>query len=235
MRIIDKNTDFYDYWQGIYRDDSVVFDRTDSFVLTKDMMCDHLHGRRWNMRDGKWESERSYFVLLQVCHTFWLFLADATVEPEYYRTVDFTAELVTKWQNHNRKRSLIKLDVISFDWSIHWLLCGKHGRWQYDKSRVMSYADTLAQAIDQNNYHIDDSVDKHVIYRGDNIKVEKHIPLLKASGFAGCIDPLDVYLALEEYFSLEKSDMERTESVGITDEDKIGNHGFDLKTSFRGK
>lgn len=235
MRIIDKNTDFYDYWQGIYRDDSVVFDRTDSFILTKDMMCNYLHGRRWNLRERKWESERSFFVLLQVCHTFWLFLVDATAEPEYDRIIDFTAELVIKWQNHNRKRSLIKLDIISFDWSVCRLLYSKLSRWQYDKSRVMDNADALVQAINQDNYRIDSSVDKHIIYRGDNTKVEKHIPLLKASGFAGCIDPLDVYLALEEYFSLSKSDMERTESVGITDEEKIGNHGFDLKTSFRGK
>lgn len=27
MRIIDKNTDFYDFYQNIYRDDSVTFDR----------------------------------------------------------------------------------------------------------------------------------------------------------------------------------------------------------------
>ena len=43
MRIIDKNTDFYDYLQymwGYY--DSSSFDRTDSFLLTKDEFCECL-------------------------------------------------------------------------------------------------------------------------------------------------------------------------------------------------
>ncbi len=31
MRIIDKNTDFYDCCQNMYRDNSLTFDRTDSF------------------------------------------------------------------------------------------------------------------------------------------------------------------------------------------------------------
>ncbi len=52
---------------------------------------------------------------------------------------------------------------------------------------------------------------------------------------AGCINPLDIYLAFDEYFSLEKQAQERTESVGITDKERIENHGFDVKTSFRGK
>lgn len=60
LRIIDKNTDFYDYIQGIYRDDTVVFDRTDSFILSKDMVCSKLH-------------RAPEFLLLQVCNTFWLF------------------------------------------------------------------------------------------------------------------------------------------------------------------
>ena len=65
--------------------------------------------------------------------------------------------------------------------------------------------------------------------------MEKHIPLFKACGIADYIDPLDMFLTFEEYFSLEKSSIEKTESVGLTDIEKVGNHGFDTKTSFRGK
>lgn len=44
MRIIDKNTDFYDYIQYMWGyDDSSYFDRTDSFLLTKEEFCEHLH------------------------------------------------------------------------------------------------------------------------------------------------------------------------------------------------
>ena len=64
---------------------------------------------------------------------------------------------------------------------------------------------------------------------------EKHISLLKSCGLASCIEPLDIYLAFEEYFSTEKTAAERTESAGLTDKERIENHGFDLKESFRGK
>ena len=49
------------------------------------------------------------------------------------------------------------------------------------------------------------------------------------------MDPLAVYLAIEEFFSKEKTAAERIESVGLTDKERIENHGFDAKTSFRGK
>ena len=43
------------------------------------------------------------------------------------------------------------------------------------------------------------------------------------------------YPDFEEYFALEKSSTERREPLGTTDIDKIESHGFDKKTSFRGK
>ena len=71
-------------------------------------------------------------------------------------------------------------------------------------------------------------------FKGDYIEEYKHIPLLKASGLSQFLMPLEVYLSLEEHFSHEKTSNERTTSVDITDKEKIENHGFDVKTSFRG-
>lgn len=42
MRIIDKNSDFYDYFQNIYYDNSLTFDRRSSFILTKEMISFHF-------------------------------------------------------------------------------------------------------------------------------------------------------------------------------------------------
>ena len=42
MRIIDNNTDYYDWLQNVYPDDSLVFDRRDSFLVTKEIFCNHL-------------------------------------------------------------------------------------------------------------------------------------------------------------------------------------------------
>lgn len=65
--------------------------------------------------------------------------------------------------------------------------------------------------------------------------VTRSIPLFISSGFANKIDPLTIYTSLEEYFTSSIQDMERTESIGLTDREKVENHGFDPKISFRGK
>ena len=88
--------------------------------------------------------------------------------------------------------------------------------------------------INTKDYKILKSINEYTICIG-NDKFKKHIPLLKASGLANCIDPLDVFLAFEEYFSLEKTSSERRDPIGTTDINKIESHGFDVKSSFRGK
>ena len=239
MRIIDKNTDFYDYWQGIYRDDSITFDRTDSFVLTKELMCEHLRtGPRWYNRLNPYR-----FLLLQVCNRFWLFFIEITKQIDYDIPKDYSIELITTWENHGKKRCLEKLDIVRFDWNVDRMISEYTGEgvWVYDRKKIRNRSDVLVQAIDTNNYDTMRTIDKHTIYKGgasykfEDMKIEKHIPLLKACGIANCIDPLEIYLAFEEYFMLEKSSAERTESVGLTDKEKISNHGFDTTVSFRGK
>ena len=166
---------------------------------------------------------------------------EVTKETEYGRPIDYTVELITTWENYNKPRCLIKLDVVSFGYSTERLFVKVWNDKKYDRDKVLARADTLIKAIDTGDYRIEKSINKHTIYKGgskytyEDLKIEKHIPLLKACGIAGCIDPLKIFLSIEEYFSLEKTSSERTESVGLTDQDKIGNHGFDTRTSFRGK
>jgi len=240
MRIIDKNNDFYDYLQNMYPDRSLTFDRTDSYLLTKEIMCEELSYARRRYGIGARDYENQMFLLLQICNTFWLFLVNITKENEYNRPTDYTIELITTWKNYSKPRSVIDLDVIDLDWTVEKMLFkNRHKDRAYDMERLKDRVDTITQAIDSNNFKYRTSFNEHTIIKGgygDNlVKIEKHIPLLKACGIASLIDPLDVFLSLEEYFSLEKSSIERTESVGLTDTEKIGNHGFDTKTSFRGK
>ncbi len=234
MRIIDKQSDFYDYWQTVYQDSSTTFDRTDSFLLTKDIFCEHLYASRYRYKYSK-DCMAHNFVLLQVCNTFWLFLVEITKETNYGAPKDYTIDLLTTWKNYDKPRCLIKLDVISFDWHVDSALYrGRHGKAD-DKTKIKNRTDILIQAVDTNNFRIDHSVNKHTIHMGGNAKVEKHIPILKACGIGNCVDSLEIFLAFEEYFSLEKTSSERTVSIGLTNNEKIENHGFDVKTSFRGK
>lgn len=240
MRIIDKNNDFYDYLQNMYPDRSLTFDRTDSYLLTKEIMCDRLsYSRR---RYGfKWkEYEKQVFLLLQICNTFWIFLVNITKENEYNSPTDYAIELITTWKNYSRQRMVIDLNLIDLDWTVEKMLYkNPYKDRSFDMERLKERADTITQAIDSGNFKYRTSLNDYTIIKGgygyNLVKIEKHIPLLKACGIASLIDPLDVFLSLEEYFSLEKSSIERTESVGLTDTEKIGNHGFDTKTSFRGK
>lgn len=235
MRIIDKNTDFYDYCQNMYRDNSLTFDRTDSFILSKDDLCSYLHVNKYT-KEGDFE-----YLLLQVCNTFWLFLVTIINIDSDKRIENYTIELLSSWKNYNKPRCLIQLEVISFSWDIRHQLYPNFLPWKVrrlnenDKQKIREKKSILVDAVNTNNYQVENKIDRQRVNIGGNEWVEKHIPLLKSCGLASWINPLDIYLAFEEYFSQEKTASERSESVGLTDKERIENHGFDLKTSFRGK
>lgn len=236
MRIIDTNTDFYDYYQNIYKDDSLVFDRTDSFVLRKEDVCSSLYSptdvRKRRFSDSILHD--SSFVLLQIGNAFWLFWVEITKVNDWNEPKDFSVELLAKWKDYNRKRELVQLCVIYFDFSINKLITSYENH-KYNKTKVLNRIDDLIDSIKNNNYKISTMFNRYTISRGDGKEVEKHIPLLIASGLTTAIDPLEIYLAFEEYFSLEKTSNERTSSKDITDKERIESHGFDAKVSFRGK
>ena len=226
MRIIDKNTDFYDFYQNIYKDDALTFDRRDSFVLTKEMVCDaiHLYSYNWSWKEKKYKYDTTY-LLLQICNTYWLFTLEVTeVNNSIYtdsKPTNYSIKLITKWRNSNKSRKLCSVDIVRFYYS----------RFYKDNNKNV---ENFINRINTNDYKNIHTFNHHIIYNGD-IKIEKHIPLLKACGITECVDPLDIYLAFEEYFSLEKTASERREPIGTTDIDKVESHGFDKKTSFRGK
>lgn len=214
----------------MYRDNSTTFDRTGSFVLTKDMMCGYLGIlTQWHSDDR----DRYRFVLLQVCNTFWLFLFEITAKDDYDKPTNYKVELLATWKNYSKQRYLNKLDVITFGYAVSGQISTSF--WEYDEATILKKVHVLTQAIVQNDFNVVKSIDRHTIFHGTNARQEKYLPLLKACGIGNCIDPLDIYLSFEEYFSLERQSQERTSSMGITDKEKIENHGFDTKVSFRGK
>lgn len=237
MKIIDKQHDFYDYLQNIYRDPSITFDRTDSFLLTREIMCDYINDTQHFYVNGPKNDSR--FVKLQVCNTFWLFFIKITSFNDYGRPKSYDAELLSTWHNYDAKRALIKIEFIDSNWALKYkltTLSKLSKNREYDIDKIRKNIPDLIKAINNNDYRLISTVNSQSVNCGDDKGWEyRHIPLLKASGLSKEIDPLQIFLSLEEYFSLEKQSLERTESIGLTDNEKIENHGFDTKTSFRGK
>ncbi|MBR1796487.1 MAG: hypothetical protein IJ757_00510 [Clostridiales bacterium] len=175
-------------------------------------------------------------MLLQIGSVYWLFLADIIKLDPDYKAEDYNLELIAYWKNYNKPRVLIKMDIIGFDYHVRNQLYVDNRSWVmgYDRQKITDKADMLTKVIDMNDYRTLDTIDRCVVMQGYN-RVEKHIPLLKECGISTCVDPMDVYMAFDEYFSMEKTASERSDAKGTTNNDKIINHGFDTKVSFRGK
>lgn len=218
MRILDKNKDFYDYLQNIYRDDAYTFDRRDSYNLSKREFATNFSNyyNRWYTKT----IPTGYF-LLQICNTFWLFYIKQTEFNDADTCINYEITGYITWKNYNAKRKLILLSVKN-DYLDD----------KYNKKPDFEYWKNKFLHMEEPKFGRE--VNKFTTWQ-DNKKMEKHIPILKDIGVASFVEPLDIYLALEEYFSKEKTESERTESIDLTNKEKIENHGFDTKTSFRGK
>ena len=180
MRIIDKNTDFYDYLQTLYPDNSNVFDRTDSYVLTKEEVCRYVsyfydrHRSGWHCYNNKYYC----FMLLQVGNVFWLFLLELTEIDSHDIVKDYTMTLLSTWKDYNKPRKLIEFCIIDFPFGIKNPLSINSMYYMdgYDLAKLQSNVKLLIDAISQNDCFIKHKFDFCRIYVG-NTEVVRHIPL----------------------------------------------------------
>lgn len=222
MRIISKYTDFYDSCQYIYPDDTFTFDRTNAVLLDKHDVCLKLPESYAYNRYCKHKHVYG-FILLQIGATFWLLASEYTKFD--FCVTDYELHYLTSWKNYDLPRELIKISVISFPWGINNQICGSFRGDFYDLQVVQGKLDILIQAINTKDYEV-----RSVINKSSGAL---HIPILCKLGFQTCLNPMEVYQAFDEYFSLEKTASEKIEADGTTDKDRILNHGFDDKVSFR--
>lgn len=217
MRIIDKMHDYYDYLQD--STDNLVFDRRGSYLLTKDSLCRSFN--IWNYRSN------NSFLLVQSGATYWLILVTITGYDKNYINDyinDYKLTLLTTWKNYDKAIKLFSIDTIDFTY-IYTRRFKENNNYNYDK--IIDNLDNLVRAVNNNEYRID--------YNICDYNKHNTMPLLKACGIGNIINPSNLFYAIEEYFSMEKSKAETTEAKGTTNDDKIIMHGFDTKTSFRGK
>lgn len=239
MRIIDRNVDFYDYLQDY--DDTIVFDRRNSWLLTKQEVLRRIAlqvGRGKYFRQMR--DENNYrFVLLQCGATFWLFYLEITERDAENYPTDYKMELIISWKNFNKKREIIKLQTIGIGYPTNELFMeGFIYNRTVNIDKLKAHAKEVATAIDNNDYGEGNNLGvftKSTSYKMGWKNEKMTIPLLKACGVGNLINPIEIFTAIEEHFSLEKTEAERTEPLGATNNDKIIMHGFDTKSSFRGK
>lgn len=229
MRIIDSNRDYYDFLQNVWRDDTVIFDRRDSYELSREEFASAFvdESYKWSQyyRKRYRDNDKRKFVLLQVCNTFWLFELLITKTGAEGICLDYKLHLIEAWQDYSGPSVLLRLSAI------------RPPRYVYWYSREHSSSDD-ANMVKRGEYEEDKVFDAFVFSKSKGAGYEqelRHIPILKNIGVAAEVPPEELFLAIEEYFLTEKRKTERTESVGLTDKEKAMNHGFDAKTSFRGK
>ena len=235
MRIIDKNTDYYDYLQN--SDDTIVFDRRGSYLLTKDRLCEVLVPAYYNniyTKDRQIQEKHNYkYLLLQCGATFWLILLYDVRYNNYGRPTEYKMELLTIWKDYTKSRGVLVLDEISFKYDT--LVSQKESKTHY--GFIKSNVSRMVDAIKSNNLssisHLN-GVEVSKKAKNKWIHEIRTIPILTACGIADIIDPVDIFTAIEEHFSLLKTESERIDPIGATNNDKIEMHGFDTKLSFRG-
>lgn len=209
MRIIDNKYDFYDYLQD--PTDQLVFDRRGSYNLTKEILCSKIKSHSYYTR-----TENNYRMLIQCGAAFWLVLLKMNDAMDNY-----DLELLDFWKNYDKPNELLKIDLIVFGWKIN-------------RGKV----EDIRDAINHNDYLKDYNINRYTKYTDYKTTLKKEeciIPILSPSGLGNIINPMDMFCAIEEYFSIEKTKSETTEPKGVTNNDKIVMHGFDTKSSFRGK
>lgn len=202
MQIIDKNKDFYDYFQDY--DSDIVFDRRGSRILTNEELNVWL---LWSRH----KAEDKYF-LLQIGYTNWLILAKPTKinRDGYggYTIEDFSLELIEMWKDYNKSVDF-KFGEIKTYYTM-----------EYVTSKKFNHKTALIDDIKLGNFE----------YK--NNFTEKSPIVLNKTKLPSILNAQEVYLAIEEWLSHKKDDIVHD---SMTDKEKIVSHGFDTKSSFRGK
>ena len=227
MRIIDKQNDYYDYLQD--NEDTLVFDRRGSRALSKEEIMDTIN----RVLDSYYHVPH-VFLLLQCGASYWLFFVEGTDIKKRTgfcgpaETVsNYNIWILSKWKEYNQPLKLLSLQAISFNQS-----------WKYKFYDVEYHRQTIRTL---NKDRLAESSSElreaaiHKDYKAYQDFSKKGYLLLKSSGIPNVIGPEEIYNAIDEYFSLEKTAAESTVAQGTTNNDKIKNHGFDTKVSFRGK
>ena len=216
MRIIDKNKDYYDYlaYQAD-SDDGVTFDRRGSIPLRSadffNVLSKYVKNHRYYYRRYSWfweEEPVEYNKLFAIRAGVKFFLLGLKLEVD---ETDFQNRILKSY-----KMNLIKI-FEDFDYRGKFL----------DIVSVYD-SDILLNLV--NKKKIKNIKLSELII--ENLGLPDGFYILKNIGIPSIISPEEIYYGIETYLFSLKND-QNCESKNLTDSEKIVNHGFDKKTSFR--
>lgn len=229
MKIIDRNSDYYDYlWQQNGGDDEVVFDRRGSVLLSKQTLCDAINcgDGCYRIVNGKkrfipllpynffpWEKKNGepffLFVLAAGFNFFVIKLSSLRYEENTNLLIDFSMELICsrKWYEYKGE----PLNLYTVD------------------SKAFVVDKLSAEEWHKANFS---NCNFRPLLNLSGELERCPIPILRGAGFASIIPPEEIYCGIDEYLLASKNDVS-AESAGLSDADKAVNHGFDKRTSFR--
>lgn len=179
MRIIDKNRDFYDYFQDY--DSDIVFDRRGSRILSNEEL------NAWSLYNRYKSEFTDKYFLLQIGYTNWLILAKPiNIDKNtygYFTVNDFSLELAEIWKDYNKS-----VDFKFGEIKIHYTL-------EYITSKKFNHKTALIDDIKLGNFE----------YK--NNFVEKSPIILNKTKLPSILNAQDIYLAIEEWLSHKKDDI----------------------------
>lgn len=202
MYIIDKNTDFYDYYSHIYGvDKQIIFDRRGSIILDN-LYC--VYPSYCHIKES--------FCLLEIGYKQYIFCMKNFVFDKLRDIKSFTVDLIYEYNNNQHFfKKEISLIPLSYYFPYEWkLLARKKGK--------RTYEHILKPYIDIKDLHYNES---------DIIE----LPILKNTQFVKFLNPESVWMDINTFISSKKND--KNIDIINTDKDKVINHGFDVKSSFR--
>ncbi len=186
-------------------DSDIVFDRRGSYILTNGEL------NVWKSWSRHKNVDDTYF-LLQIGYTNWLILSKPMKinQDGYggYTVEDFSLELIEMWKNYNKS-----VDFKFGEIKTHYTL-------EYLTSKKFNHKTALIDDIKLGNFE----------YK--NNFTEKSPIVLSKTKLPSILNAQDIYLAIEEWLSHKKDEIAND---SMTDKEKIVSHGFDTKSSFRGK
>ena len=221
MTILDRYKDFYDYlsYDERFMDDTITFDRRNSKLLDKQSLCKFdAFGKPQNCIN---------YIYFHIGYVTWIIKLEFKViwgrfgcnldEKSYKMT------LIETYKDYDDKYlfGLGHINISEFD--IEYLKKYKS---------LKSFKDIIKF---EQQEHLKYNNKSNVVYplngnSYNNIK-NSDIYILEKTGIPSIINAEDIYLAFDEYFRSLKDDIDV--ETDLTDNDKIINHGFDKKTSFR--